>query len=151
MSAAIDGFQLLGNIGKGNDLFKCIEKEIHKSALALAKKFLKSKGLDLGSLCAFREAVTDDVFLLLLDGCTTPEIRTLAKKIDKYYPDIALAAAATLRSRLYKLATSEETPYPKPAPAPRTKKAAPKKSPPPVKAGAKWPDAMGTVPNNRRK
>ncbi len=151
MSTAIDGFQLLKNIGENVKLFKGIETDVNKSALALAKKYLKYKGFDLASLRNFRSTITEDVLLLIFDGLAVNEIRTIVKKVDKYYPKVAETDAVTLRFRLYNLASSQEAPHPKPATAPRSKKSASSKSTPPMKSGAKWPEAMEGAPSRRRK
>jgi hypothetical protein len=151
MTTTIDGFQLLKSIGQNETLFLSIEKDVNKAGFNLAKKYLKSKGLDLVSLRAFRAAITDKVLLLLFDGFAPKEIRAITKKLDKYYPNVAETDVATLRSHLYRLASSPLAPYPKPAPATRSKKPASNKGTPATKArGAKWAESMEAKPSRRR-
>ena len=98
MNTVIDGFSLLKAVGQYPELFSSLAADARKAALAISKKFLKGKGIGLEELKSFQRAVGGQTFALILEELNDKELRTLTKKIDKYYPNLADEKPIGLRS-----------------------------------------------------
>jgi hypothetical protein len=156
MSTAINGFAVLEAIGRHADLFGGLRADVNKAALSLVKKHLKAKGMALADFRALQAGLTRDVLALIIEDLTDTDLKSLAKKLDPYLPDLTTAKAGTLRSHLRALADAEAEPSPKPVKAKKTSTgkaaSADKKAKPAKKAStpAAWPESMSAKPSRMR-
>jgi uncharacterized protein (DUF4415 family) len=131
MSIALDGFEVLRQIGKHADVFALVRVDVDKAARAMVVKCLKAKAVGVDALRDIRRALGDDAFDLLLDGMKDAEIKSVLTRLDKHFAGLKTGCAAD-RSRQLK-ALADSTAEPSAPPAKPTKKAAAKKA---KKAGA---------------
>jgi hypothetical protein len=122
MSIALDGFEVLRDIGKHADVFKPVRAEVDKAARALVTKCLKAKSVGLEALRDIARALGGDAFELLLDGLKDTEVKSVLTRLDKHFPEMKTGTAAARRQHLKALADGSADPSPPPAkPAKKTK------------------------------
>jgi hypothetical protein len=155
MRTAIDGFEILRAIGHNSELFRSLRSEVDKFALALLKKHLKAKAMNIDAFHALQGAVSRDVLSLFLEELSEAELKSFTKKLDRHYPELASANASLFRKHLRALAVSEIEPSPKPVKAkkPAASKAGSvekKAKPAKTSAPAQWPESMSAKPSRLR-
>jgi hypothetical protein len=90
MALDLNGFAVFRAIASAPKVFKAITIDVNKTARALATKQLKAKGADIQNLRDVRRTLGTE-FDLVLEGMKPSELRTLARKFDKYHPELAAA------------------------------------------------------------
>ena len=122
MPIDIDGRAVLRTVVE-SDLFPDITPDLAKAARALVAKQLKAKKLTLGHLRGIHQALGSSAFLLIVEGLTESETKSLAGKVDKHHPEIKTGPTASNREHIVALAQGTAEPEPKPKKGDRTPKA----------------------------
>ena len=113
MPMDIDGFAVLGAIGRQPDAFPAVQAEAGKVARALVAKQLKDKGLTVTGLKAIAQAIDLEAFDLIVDAMSDAEVKALLGKVDKLNGEAKSAAAMVQRSRVADLARGTAAPVEK--------------------------------------
>lgn len=125
MSIALDGFEVLRQVGKNAEVFAPIRADVDKQARALVVKCLKTKSVGLDAIRDIRKALGKEQFGLLLEGLKDAEVKSVLTRVDKYHPDMKAGTMGWRRQHLNALSDGSSTPHPMPE---KTKKAAGKKA-----------------------
>jgi hypothetical protein len=123
MALDIDGFAVLGLIGRHPSVFSEVQMDVDKQARALVGKQIKQTG-DLSKLREVRRLLGLKNFNLIVDGL---EVAALLKRLDKANPVINTGDARWQRQHLIALADGSQQPTPpalKQSTATRSRKAA---------------------------
>lgn len=117
MKVVIDAFGLLGAIGSHRDVFKALDAQVHKQALALLAAQLKHKSLDLPLFKAVVSAVGAEGFEIFLDTDTVDDkfLKALTKKLDPHSTVTKAGDGDAIRPHLVALAAGRVVPTPKPS------------------------------------
>jgi|SRR6516165_10035900 hypothetical protein len=127
MPIDVNGLAILRAIVGAPEAFPDIAAEINKAARTLVVKQLKSKSANLERLRRIYGLIEGEAFVLILDGLTDAETKSLAAKLDKNHPDLKSASAAWRRQLIGELASGAAEPTAKPAKT--TTKTPPKAAP----------------------
>jgi hypothetical protein len=125
MSIALDGFEVLRQVGKHPDIFAPVRADVDKQSRALVIKCLKAKSVGLDAFRDIRTALGEEQFGLLLDGLKDTEAKAILTRLDKHHPDVKSGTSMWRRQHLYALAEGSSEPH---APPVKAKKAAAKKT-----------------------
>lgn len=125
MSIALDGFEVLRQVGKHPDVFASVRAEVDKQARALIVKCLKAKSAGLDLVRDIHKALGEEQFRLLLEGLKDAETKSIVTRLDKHHPDMKGGTAGWRRQHLSALADGSSEPL---APAAKVKKAVAKKA-----------------------
>jgi hypothetical protein len=129
MALTLDGLAVLQSMAANPGAFPAVIAEAAKIARSLVMKQLKAKTSDLNSLRGVRHVLGDE-FVLLVEGMTDAEVKSLVSKVDKHYPQLKSASADQLRNQLNSLAKGTADPSDKGEPTkPAKPKAPPKEAP----------------------
>ena len=115
MSIAIDGFELLRQLGKHRDLFAPIRIDVDKQARALVVKCLKAKSVSLDAVRDIYTALGEEQFGLLVEGLKDAETKSVLTRLDKHHPDVKGGTAMWRRQHLNALAVGSSDPHAPPA------------------------------------
>ena len=121
MSIALDGFEVLRQLGKHRDLFAPIRIDVDKQARALVVKCLKAKWASLDAVRDIYKALGEEQFGLLVEGLKDTEAKSVVTRLDKHHPDVKGGTAMWRRQHLNALAVGSSDPH---APPAKVKKAA---------------------------
>jgi hypothetical protein len=121
MSIAIDGFEILRQLGKHPNLFAPIRVDVDKQARALVVKCLKAKSANLDAIRDIYKALGEEQFGLLVEGLKDSEAKSVVTRLDKHHPDAKGGTAMWRRRHLNALAVGSSDPQ---APVRKVKKAA---------------------------
>lgn len=125
MSIALDGFEVLRQVGKHRDVFAAARADVDKQARALVVKCLKAKSVDMAAFRDIYKALGREPFGLLLEGLKDADIKSILTRLDKHHPEFKAATASWRRQHLNALADGSSDPQ---APPAKAKKAAAKKA-----------------------
>jgi hypothetical protein len=121
MSIALDGFEVLRQVGKHPNIFAPIRADVDKQARALVVKFLKAKSAGLDVVRDIYKALGEEQFRLLVEGLKDAEAKSVVTRLDKHHPDVKGGSAGWRRQHLNALADGSSEPL---APPAKVKKAA---------------------------
>lgn len=153
MKVVIDAFGLLGAIGKHPEVFKALDAQVHKQALALLAAQLKHKSLDLPLFQAVVSAVGAEGFEIFLDTDLVDEkfLKTLAKKLDPLAPVTKEGDGDAIRPHLIALAAGRVTPTQRsPQPAATTRRQTTRRGRSANAEVPQQPHAIATKPPGRK-
>lgn len=109
MALTLDGLKVLGDIAANPVAFPAIVSEAEKLARSLVVKQLKAKTSGLDTLRSVNRALGNE-FILVVEGMSDAEVKSLLSKVDKHYPDLKTAPGDQLRSQLNALAAGTAEP-----------------------------------------
>jgi len=121
MSIALDGFEVLRQLGKHRDLFAPIRVDVDKQARALVVKYLKAKSASLDAVRDIYKALGEEQFGLLVEGLKDAEAKSVVTRLDKHHPNLKGGTAMWRRQHLNALAVGSSEPH---APPTKVKKTA---------------------------
>jgi hypothetical protein len=125
MSIALDGFEVLRQVGKHPNIFAPIRIDVDKQARALVVKCLKAKAVGLDVVRDIYKALGEEQFRLLVEGLKDAEAKSVVTRLDKHHPDVKGGTAMWRRQHLNALAEGSLEPL---APPAKVKRAAGKKT-----------------------
>lgn len=125
MPIALDGFDVLRQIGKHPDAFALARADVDKQARALVTKCLKAKSIGYDGVREIHKAIGKEQFGLLVEGLKDAEVKSILTKLDKHRPELKNGTAAWRREHLTALADGSSDPSPPPV---KAKKATAKKA-----------------------
>jgi len=125
MSIALDGFEVLRQLGKHADVFAPIRADVDKQARALVVKCMKDKSVSLDDLRDMCNALGKDQFGLVLEGLKDTEVKSVVTRLDKHHPDVKAGTTAWRRDHLNSLANGSSAPH---SPPVKARKATAKKA-----------------------
>ncbi len=125
MSIALDGFEVLRQVGKHPSIFAPIRLDVDKQARALVVKCLKAKSVGLDLVRDIHKALGEEQFRLLVEGLKDAEAKSVVTRLDKHHPDVKGGTAMWRRQHLNALADGSSEPL---APPAKVKKAVAKKT-----------------------
>jgi hypothetical protein len=111
MALAIDGFGILKAIGKNAKVFSDLHADVNKQAKALVSKQIKKSSVE--NLRQIYDVIGGDEFRKIVDDLKG--IAPLAKRLDKYHPELKSMTAQRHRELLNALASGLAKPHDKPA------------------------------------
>jgi len=145
----LDGLKLLRSIAANPAAFPAVIADAEKVARSLVVGQLKAKTSGLASLRVVHRVLGDE-FILVVEGMSDAEVKSLLSKVDKYYPELQTAAADQLRNQLNALAKGLVEPNVKPkTPGKSSKPETPGKKVP-AKSDRLASTAMAAVRKRRR-
>jgi hypothetical protein len=108
MALDVDGFVALGAIARSPEIFPDIRVDLARTVRALVVKQLKVRNLTLDGLRRIRKCLGTETYVLIIDGLSEAEARTLIGRLDQHHAEAKLAKADWLRRRLADLAAGAE-------------------------------------------
>jgi len=108
MALDVDGFVALGAIARSPEVFPDIRADLARTVRALVVKQLKVKNLTIDGLRRVRRCLGAETYVLIVDGLSEAEARTLIGRLDQHHAEAKLAKADWLRRRLADLAAGAE-------------------------------------------
>jgi hypothetical protein len=123
MSIALDGFEVLRQMGKHREVFAAARADVDRQARAFIVKCLKAKSTDISALLEICEALGEEQIGLVLESLKDADVKSIVTRLDKHHPDLKGGSAAWRRQHLNALADGSSDPS---APPIKAKKAASK-------------------------
>ncbi len=125
MPLELDGKAVLRILIASPEAFPDSHADLSTVAQRLVVKQLRQRGLKVEGLRAVAAALGHDSFLLVADGMTDQEIKSLTLRMDPHHEGLKMADPSWVRGHLLQLAEGDLEPEPKPGPGPKKAKAEP--------------------------
>lgn len=125
MPLELDGKEVLRILIAAPQVFPESHSELNRVAQNLVVRQLRQKSLKLEGLQAIASALGHDSFLLVADGMSDQEIRSLALRMDPHHETLRIADPSWIRGHLLQLAEGDLQPEPKAGPAVKKGRVAP--------------------------
>ncbi len=125
MPLELDGKEVLRILIDAPEVFPASHSELSRTAQSLVVKQLRQRSLGIEGLRSVAAVLGHNNFLLVADGMSDAEVRSLALRIDPYHLSLRMADPSWVRGHLLQLAGGDLDPEPKDKTAVKKAKAPP--------------------------